>query len=60
MECWVIEKWRGGVGFDFNNEVMEIVCRRVKLDQTRKKQSETGSNKKKTRLKVNGLHGFNQ
>ena len=46
MECWVVEKWRGGVGFDFNDEVMEIVCRTVKLDQTRK-NSETGSNKKK-------------
>ena len=29
---------KGGVGFDFNDEVREIVCRTVKLDQTRKKQ----------------------
>ena len=41
---------KGRVGFDFNDEVREIVCRTVKLDQT----------KKKTRLKVNDLHGFNQ
>ena len=41
---------KGGVGFDFNDEVREIVCRTVKLDQTRKK----------TRLKVNDLYGFNQ
>ena len=38
MEGWVVEKGRGGVGFDFNDEVREIVCRTVKLDQTRKKQ----------------------
>ena len=36
MEGWVVEK--GRVGFDFNDEVREIVCRTVKLDQTRKKQ----------------------
>ena len=40
MECWVVEKGRGGVGFDFNGEVREIVCRTVKLDQTRKKKIE--------------------
>ena len=59
MECWVVEKWRGGVGFDFNDEVMEIVCRRVKLDQTRKNRVKLDQTRK-TRLKVNGLHGFNQ
>ena len=40
MECWVVEKGKGGVGFDFNDEVREIVCRTVKLNQTRKNKIE--------------------
>ena len=36
----MVEKGRGGVAFDFNDEVREIVCSTVKLDQTRKNHIE--------------------